>query len=516
MNEEHKNRIIDQLTRLYVAEDGRYLVQLKSGKYSTRKAGFNERADGRKFDVPRLGREHIVNHVQGKRSIGVFATKDNKSKFMTFDLDFENDWNMVKWIGYRIIFTLVECGVPEEHIHVSFSGNKGIHIDLLFDNLIDVPTLKRFREHVLQIADIDTDIHSKIEFRPAQQGVKIPLCRHLKTGNWCTFRDPFDIDRELNDEYVLQIEPMDADLFMENVIGRINDEYELEPVESNEPIEPIKPVEPLNDREIIEQSKQYKPNPIESHGVGVDREITVKTYLKYWNDGFPTKGTRHNITFVIANMWREHFNYDESTVMEMMVEWIQRQPQSSMNTPMAEAVEDTKNIVRDVFKNRYSFLKERTHISFSVTELRTILTATNSKGKALTPKQKTLLFALLGHSKRHGDGIFYMTYDQMTEATEIKKREHLMNAITEFESVGLIHIHQRNKRAEGTHKHEANRYEITFPEQQKTAECVHNTNDGIILTNYDSESFRLSIKSLFQITELRSILPRRQFQTFCG
>ncbi|KIL38495.1 hypothetical protein SD70_26010 [Gordoniibacillus kamchatkensis] len=195
-------KIIKKLGDLYIIQRKKYLVQYPRN-YVTLTAG-EQTKKGKK--VTALTDRHLQKHLEGEFTIGTFGGKF-KTKFITFDVDFGSNAEMAKWITYKISETLREFGINDHYI--SYSGNKGYHIDLFFEDLILIEHAKKFFDHILIQSDILQyfDDGQKVEFRPTDaQGVKIPLGVHQKTKKYCGFcliKDGLKVmDRERSEEYL--------------------------------------------------------------------------------------------------------------------------------------------------------------------------------------------------------------------------------------------------------------------------------------------------------------------------
>ena len=94
---------------------------------------------------------NIEQHIKGNKTIGIFV--NSISKFLTLDIDLKvkgKEWEQYsKWILYKVIDALQGEGLGQ-YLNISFSGGKGYHIDLIFDNPIKVEVLKRYGEYIIK------------------------------------------------------------------------------------------------------------------------------------------------------------------------------------------------------------------------------------------------------------------------------------------------------------------------------------------------------------------------------
>lgn len=480
--------IISQLNRLYLGHQQRskYLLQRKEAGYMT-----VDRSKGR--HSPFLNDGHMKAHVEGRHTVGVFANYRNESSFLTFDVDFADDWERVKGVAYQLIDTIEGVGINRDFIYPNFSGNKGVHIDLFFDKPVDVNILKRFYWYVLHESGL-SDLSNKIEFRPTQsQGIKIPLGYHQKTMRYCSFLDSDDLDNPLSNDFVERIEQLEAVAF----------------------VELVESLPTMTD--IQKEASSIAPNKIESHEVGYNEGITAKSLENVFFDGFPAHGTRHNFTFQLALMFRDVYRYDKQTALDNLTAFIERH-KATYTTPFDEALKDTKEIVSDIYdkENNYSFTSsDRKRVDLIDSDMWTIVTATDKEGKALTPARKKVLFALYIHWKRHDEREnFFMTYHQMEEASGIKKRDNLKKAVDLLQEAGYIDIVRRNYKRDGVLKSEPNVYHLNFGIKKEG--IPSGKRKSFKVEKLSSQSFNQTISKAFTKRQLRKAIPFNQVNILHG
>src|SRR5699024_3146767 len=100
----------------------------------------------------------IRRHLQGTMSYGIFSG-GFFNKFMTFDVDYNDNEPMARWVTLKIVDTLVrEFNINRNDIHVNLSGNKGYHIDLFFDKPLQVADTEAFYYKVMsEVGELPTD-----------------------------------------------------------------------------------------------------------------------------------------------------------------------------------------------------------------------------------------------------------------------------------------------------------------------------------------------------------------------
>lgn len=135
MENVYLNRAVAALCDLYVTYRQRFvLCSPGQGMFIPRKK------DG---TYVALTNAMLYNHLRGYYAIAVYAGS-KCSRFVTFDVDTrEPD------VVHRLIAAVESCGIGREYIQVSFSGNKGYHVDILFDRVVFTDRLCVFYRYVL-------------------------------------------------------------------------------------------------------------------------------------------------------------------------------------------------------------------------------------------------------------------------------------------------------------------------------------------------------------------------------
>src|SRR5699024_8116688 len=155
--EQPTKSVIDKINTLYIQTRSKYLVQFKDGKYIT--LTYSDSNDIVKFNDSMLS-----THFKGNLTYGVFSG-GYFSKFITFDVDCNNE-SMSRWITLKLVNVLVEeYGIDRKYINVNFSGNKGYHVDLFFEEQIKVEELRKFYQAV--VISVGALPEGQIEFRPS-------------------------------------------------------------------------------------------------------------------------------------------------------------------------------------------------------------------------------------------------------------------------------------------------------------------------------------------------------------
>jgi len=194
VNKTIDERVLEKMIELYVSYRGRYILCLPTGNIITPK-----RKDGK---YSWLSNAVLRNHLEQQYAVGVFA--DNYgSRFICFDVDNGNADTV-----HAIIDELAALGFSRSDIHVSFSGGKGYHVEVFFDECIITYRLQALYSHVITARGLDPQ---KVEFRPMNTAsIKLPLSRHAKTGKICWFVDRDTLVPIMRQDYVLSIHQIRA------------------------------------------------------------------------------------------------------------------------------------------------------------------------------------------------------------------------------------------------------------------------------------------------------------------
>ncbi|MNB98289.1 hypothetical protein D3C75_455370 [compost metagenome] len=466
--------IADKLDDLYILQKKRYLIQYPK-QYITFQAG-QVTKQGKK-QLP-LSTWQIDKHLSGEMTVGTFSGR-YKTKFITFDVDFEDNLEMANWIVYVLSNYLEQMGIPEHYI--SFSGNKGYHIDIFISDLILIEVAHQFYLHVL----IETELikyKANIEFRPtAGQGVKLPLGIHRKTNQYCGFCEVGNgllvMDKIDSEHYLMGVKKIQRHTIM-NLVGQYSDDdIDVETFIQTE-----------------DALAQYKPLPIyyQSEDYTIDK---AQSLLK---NGLKTKGSRHKALFTIAL----YFKYSGLNAVQMEAElraWMDWQDPNTYSTKLELCYKDIEQIVKDVIERGYNLTPGNKDLSITYDEIKEII------HKCPEKNQKLLTYALLIHSKRFAtkQGIFFMSYSHMAEATGLGVAT-VNRQIEKLACLKIVEIVERKRQGKGKMKL-PNKYRIRL-------NCVSNNEKDTFKTE-DYRSFSQCVQYFFTKDELKMMLPRRQYQS---
>lgn len=475
MNSTIKQQIVKKLNDLYIGVRYKYLVQYPGGKYQH-------------CEQPKLNDGHLKAHLDGKYTVGVFGGKLTGSKFICFDVD-SQDMVTSKHVAFKLVHILMDTfNIPSKYIQVSFSGNKGYHIELFFDSFIKEETLKQF--YKIAVNELGDHEDCKVEFRPtASQGVKLPLGKHQKTRRRCWYVDVFTFEPIKSLKYVLSIEPMSTEEFLDLL---------------NDVVENGQAIDLTNQQAADVEEVASKTQNLDATVKTADElEMEAAEILNLGRLKYPN--TRHKTTLLLATFLLS-YGWDEEDVVDRILELLHNTPReffSKDSTPEFWEKE-TKRLVNYVFENNWALVSRAKDIKLYKSELLRVLEA-----KSLN--QKLILFAMLVHSKRYArkDSVFWMTYDTLEKMTGLT-RATLISNINKLEDAGLVTVVERNvvdkalSKEKGFAYKKPNKYVVNIPEPQKEEQYI------VIPAKEEVNLFESVVKLIPQ-EECKKKVPRSQY-----
>lgn len=433
---------------------------------------------------------HVKNHLQGHYTLGVFAG-EIFTKFICFDVDVK-DPQMAKWTVYKLVDILQQIGISGEFIYISTSGNKGYHVEIFFNKPVFNTDIKQFYLMVLNYAELLNIDYGKVELRPTHtQGVKIPLGKHFTTNRICWYVDYDTGLKPVEDyNYILCIQQMDTEFFYD-ILNKAKDSIDI------------------TEQQAIEyENIVSKHRPLKIYQENIDINITIEAIEQLIKTGLKMTGTRHNSLLKIAK-YNKYNGMSAEENKQFLIEWMEKQDERTYSTEWTDVLKDIDEIVNDVYEKNYSLVTKKKDITITSNEIEEIL---KIKGK----NHKLVLYTLLVHSKRYAnkDGVFYMSYEQMKNATGIDSRTTLIKIINELEKSNLIKV-IRNISGDNKLIKDTNRYIINLlcsiygkPENGKSISiCAKNCQN----------CFNACLCRLFSDSELRKMITKDHFyklQTF--
>ena len=188
--------IADKFVDLYVTYRQRYVMMINGAIFVPKRKESGP--------IP-LSNSTICKHLNKKFAIGVFAGA-HSSKFICFDVD-DGSQETVR----KIIDLSEQFGIPRNYVYVSSSGGKGYHVEVFFDNIVYTEKLRIFYDWIILHGKLNP---GKVEFRPTHtQAIKLPLSKHVKTGNICWYVNQDTFEPYAYESYICSIEQFSAEKF---------------------------------------------------------------------------------------------------------------------------------------------------------------------------------------------------------------------------------------------------------------------------------------------------------------
>ena len=335
----------------------------------------------------------IMNHIDGKYSVCVFAG-EHATKFISVDVDLgEPD------VVCKVIDTMTEMGIPRELIYVSYSGRKGYHVDIFFEDYIYNTCAEKFYWALIERSGLNP---RKVEFRPTYgQAIKLPLGVHQVTHKRCWFVDRDTLEPIESFEYVFGIKRIPK-AYMDELVDNIVNEHM---------------------RELYNRIAEQTSNSVHAHtntDMG-DESLTVKA-----------PGTRHNIQKKVAARARmDGCEFDD--IVRVQMEWYRKQDSGLIRSTESEVQADAELLaswaVKNVaIKHHPENKKYDSYFRIHMSSIPYILKAPNRS-------IRMVLFLLIVFCDRYGEAkISYKTISEYTGFSE----ESVAKAIKWLSSEGYI------------------------------------------------------------------------------
>lgn len=519
------NKVVQAFNDYFIVRRDKYLSQYKKDGTGYTVTTTYDRHRPTTFGNLPLNDTLLKRHIRGKtnENFGIFATQGGYVKAISFDIDFADDKQMARWYTHKLHHVLLEdLALDDSNILINRSGLKGYHIHIFVDSLVHVDKVKKLYNHILRLISVQDDVqlskplHKYIEWKGnTSHGIKLPLCRHIVNDVRASFVDNYTL-KNIDDTAILDIKKLTLQQF-NDTLERLDDYLDVD----------ISSHDKLDDKELITQAKELvdsvKPLPI--YQLGHDKEYTIDYFndLLMSDNAIVEHGTRNNITYMLAIHCKDNYAMTQQTALNTLNEWISRQDTNSYTTPLKTCYKENEATVKGVYERDYHLNIQKKNISVYKSELVTILTATKVDGKPFTIKQKSILFAMLLHSKRYTNDCkqtFYMTYDQLQQTADVAKRALISQTITELADANYIKIIRRN--AHHTYDSKLpNVYQLTLDEgKEKDATSAANTSNVKdktirIRLQINNKTFSKLIRQQFSRKEMLKLnLSRKTIEYF--
>lgn len=459
----------------YITYRQRYLMQRQDGDgYSTINKPLH---DG-------LLKAHLEQNI----TIGVFAGR-LITKFICFDVDAREDAQAVTRDLIELL--IVKYGLSAANILLSASGSKGYHVELFFDEPITLQAAKQFYMIVLHDLSVTSNI---VELRPTAQGVKLPLSLHRKTGAICHILDHAYF-KPLPATALFDVEQIETALFCE----QLNDYWTYKPLRITE-------TEAVAFEAVVDDMQLDIP---------IDYSERIQYAIQHKMLLYPN--TRHTTTLLLAIYFKDlGISYPDTMrhIYDILHHSfvVQRDFYSTDTTTLLIDVEINR-ITKIVYERDYHIHHTRSNKPLRFYKEDVLFT--------LTPKRlnvQKLLFSMLCHSKRFAtkDGVFYMSYAQMTAYGNTGDRKRLIAAVNELERIDCLKIVSRNvgkknnplARGEEKYKKAVNRYRLNVKQSNLPGDPFFELQDATVENLFELAS------ALVSGEELKAVVGKDKFYRY--
>ncbi|WP_411847851.1 TOTE conflict system archaeo-eukaryotic primase domain-containing protein [Staphylococcus hyicus] len=336
------------------------------------------------------------------------------SKFITFDVDTKDNAE----IDTRHLLNVLvnDFNICRDDIHVSLSGSKGYHVDIYFNKHISLSIIEKFYFDVLNRAGFSKN---QVELRPRSNvGMKLPLGIHKVTGNQCWYVDSYTFKPIENVNHVLNIEPIDPDVF--------KTEYgDLEPVilteKDSEQFTHLANTVNISTQEVEDCMSQIN-------------FVLENNHLRHPN-------TRNNMTLVLAMYLKQegHTKTQAIGIIESIMLNTKKQHPKFIESSCARIMSQTKHVVTTVYKNDYKLKYRCKDVTITRDEILDILDI-----KEWHLKQLYLIHLIQSKQYAQDNGNYYITYQTMSLMGSTKNKTQLVKYIKQLELLDRVQVVARN------------------------------------------------------------------------
>ncbi|OTY80060.1 hypothetical protein BK749_01610 [Bacillus thuringiensis serovar vazensis] len=348
----------------------------------------------------------VLSHIEGKRTVGIYYF-GNATVFLFFDIDAEGDIQGQKSRVEKIIVELKKYGVSEEDIHVMFSGCKGYHIQLFFDNSIPIKRVSDFGRQVLRNLG---DLAEGIELRPENingRGIKLPLAYHKKAKKFACYVKKETLEPVGDSlKYFLEITPFKSEV-MENACEMALSRG----IEQNE--KKSKDIASINESIVTKSFTEMKLSFNDTYNL----EKKAKELLR---KGLKRKGLRHEAQFILALYYKGQGIQCKKAIQEIF-DWVQEQwkNKKTNESNLELLTKEVERHVKYVYKNKnYKRLFSKRGRELIITPQDLSFIASQKKKNV----RKVLLSLLLIGRIYNENGIFSADMDSIGKISNLSRQ----------------------------------------------------------------------------------------------
>ena len=497
LKEHHKikymeNLLINFFDDFYITVRAKYLIyDLYGNTYTVNANKTIEKVNEATGEVTEykhlvLCKKQLQKHIKCQETIGIFFPAIG-TKIIGLDLDI-NDVTALEKI-YNTLITYIE---PTSFL-ITSSGGKGFHIDIFLENILSRDIVIKFYELILQETKLNT---KQLELRGAsEQGYKLPLGFHHKKQSYCGAVNQFGININTDDleELILSRTKTDINIIIDAVLINHDD--------AEETVIPDV-TEILTDEEIIEfEDMTTEVKTLESYN-NLNEDF-VEDLSKIYVKGFTGEGLRNKYTFKIALFLKCHMRLKKKDVLSEMLEWKKRC--KGYRATESEFEKDIITTVDKIFKEDLKLLIAAKEIKISKVEIKEILSI-KCRSSLETRALRILYYMMFLHSKAYadGNGVFFMTLEQMQSMGARKNKGELLKQINKLIELNKVYKYPTKKvsriryaaseyrliaLSEITIKRDTKTFNIC-DEEIKCSDCIDRATDFLITTRTERQQYR--------------------------
>jgi len=270
---------------------------------------------------PRFQYPHFRIHYRGQGTLAVRLKKDNR--LLCFDVD-STDVEQVQRAGGAIRELKLDP-------HVEFSGKKGYHIWVFFDQDISESRLRGLADTIIRVAKLDYDLVYPLN----NKLLKLPLGIHQATGNLAGFVDP--------DTLELLSGKRQTDYYL----GILQQPFPADVVDALPDIHPSSTAAmPRIKNTGYSPSCSLSERVIDSNGAGVrGPELDWDQLDALLIEGRKLSQGRHSTLFILSLYLKDHLHCDRDETIRRLNDWSIRVQSSRSIIARLNDVDETVNKV---------------------------------------------------------------------------------------------------------------------------------------------------------------------------
>lgn len=452
------NQLIAQFNRLYITYRKQFLQQHPDG-YSTQKYTLSDNI--------------IRQHLLFKRTVGVKLGAQGMASFLAFDVDYAGCPAKAQETAINLIQHLHDYwGIPLDEIHCDFSGSKGYHVTLFFDEVIQDTNLKPFYQAVID--KIGVSIH-EVEFRCSKQyGMKLPLGINQKSQLFMCFVEYNPITEQLR--HMSKAESYDY--FLGITQSNLNDFRELI----------LEELEPTAVPNALHSTGLTAPQATETEDALSEINTAGKSHREYeadlktviLNQRLIYPSTRNDMTHYLSIFYKGQ-GYEQHETIDlinaiMLNTYYNFRELINADTTLEYILNETNRVTGDTYTKDYTFARteQRKEIVFYKDEILAVLAVKEYQ-------LKKMAFSLLIQSKRYSNnttGVFYTAHSTLTRMGNTGNRSNLLKYIQQLEALGLLEIvscnqlDERLSRINGRATSRPNSYKLLINHDEAVTESM--------------------------------------------